>query len=398
MKIRLVTMAILGVLLVSPAQGMDAPKEQLPTVAEPVSLELQSEPLMIAQNVAPPRMQTPRSRRSTPPTLRPMQVAAQGPREVKILQLQYARAVDMATMIREVFGINAYFDQGSNSLIINATKEQLESIMRVVAEMDVPRLEESTAQPTQDLIYRIFMFEISAGDRGLKPFLLRLQTSVLVSMQELLDATADESLQITEFLQKNDAPPSPYSEMDGFGPGFEADAFGPGSETDVLIQGKAASNDALKRIADRFPDARITELKWDDDDTFTDSIAAAQRTQLPEQMQKHIRKFLGDDIRTVGYWFGNLSAPGEVQAPIGPWMLKLQLEMQSEGMMGLQVDVEMPETMGHMGRMGYSQPDEILSNTLSAKIGQPVIIGYNRESYGARKMGAMVIVPEAHSL
>ncbi|MBL7186156.1 MAG: hypothetical protein ISS70_07500 [Phycisphaerae bacterium] len=36
-----------------------------------------------------------------------------------------------------------------------------------------------------------------------------------------------------------------------------------------------------------------------------------------------------------------------------------------------------------------------MSNTIRAKIGKPIIIGYNRESYGTRKMGAMVIVPEA---
>ncbi len=29
---------------------------------------------------------------------------------------------------------------------------------------------------------------------------------------------------------------------------------------------------------------------------------------------------------------------------------------------------------------------------IRAKIGKPIIIGYNRESYGTRKMGAMVIV------
>ena len=36
-----------------------------------------------------------------------------------------------------------------------------------------------------------------------------------------------------------------------------------------------------------------------------------------------------------------------------------------------------------------------MSNMIRAKIGQPIIIGYNRESYGTRKIGAMVIVPEA---
>jgi hypothetical protein len=35
---------------------------------------------------------------------------------------------------------------------------------------------------------------------------------------------------------------------------------------------------------------------------------------------------------------------------------------------------------------------------IRAKIGKPIIIGYNRESYGSRKMGAMVIVPEMDTI
>jgi hypothetical protein len=46
-------------------------------------------------------------------------------------------------------------------------------------------------------------------------------------------------------------------------------------------------------------------------------------------------------------------------------------------------------------RLGSERANEILSNTIRAKVGKPIIIGYNRESYGTRKMGAMVIVPEA---
>jgi hypothetical protein len=64
-------------------------------------------------------------------------------------------------------------------------------------------------------------------------------------------------------------------------------------------------------------------------------------------------------------------------------------------MLELTVDVEMPgETHNFDRRLGRERNDEILSNTIRAKIGKPVIIGYNRESYGTRKMGAMVIVPE----
>jgi len=68
-------------------------------------------------------------------------------------------------------------------------------------------------------------------------------------------------------------------------------------------------------------------------------------------------------------------------------------------MLELDVDVEVPGEMHRFDkRLGREQNNEILSNTIRAKIGKPIIIGYNRESYGTRKMGAMVIVPEADSV
>jgi len=141
------------------------------------------------------------------------------------------------------------------------------------------------------------------------------------------------------------------------------------------------------------------ELKWDDDETFTSNIAAAQYTRLPEQMQKYIRKFLGDDIRTVGYWFGSSSIPGQVEAPIGPWILNLRFDIDSDRMLELNVEVEVPGEMHRFDkRLGRERNNEIFSNTIRAKIGKPIIIGYNRESYGTRKMGAMVIVPEAEMI
>jgi hypothetical protein len=68
-------------------------------------------------------------------------------------------------------------------------------------------------------------------------------------------------------------------------------------------------------------------------------------------------------------------------------------------MLELDVDVEASDEMHSFDRrLGRKRDDRILSNTIRAKIGKPIIIGYNRESYGTRKMGTMVIVPEADSL
>jgi hypothetical protein len=49
-------------------------------------------------------------------------------------------------------------------------------------------------------------------------------------------------------------------------------------------------------------------------------------------------------------------------------------------------------------QLGRERSDEILSNTIQARVGKPIIVGYNRPSYGTRKMGAMVILPEADTI
>ncbi len=40
----------------------------------------------------------------------------------------------------------------------------------------------------------------------------------------------------------------------------------------------------------------------------------------------------------------------------------------------------------------------ILSNSVQGKIGKPIIVGYNRDAYGTRVMGAVVILPEADTV
>ena len=391
MKLRKLIIVILGILAVSNvslAQDDVVPEQKLqePTFRQSDSPDQQQpEPSFAAQTPSPTGLQTRGSRRTitkqttaTPTTSMSIQRTPQkSPMEVRIIELRYARAVDMASMIYDVFKIRVHFDHPSNRLIVNATKEQIENILSVIKEMDVPDSEASISQDVQNLIYRVYMFEIASGDEGMKPFSLILQAPPEASTMQLLDAARISRLQISGFCLSDER------DRDG--------------KAEILIQGKATSHEELKRIVyEAIPESRIKELKWDDAETFTNEIEAAQFGKLPEQLQKHIKKLLGDDIRTVGYWFGNSSIPGEVQAPIGPWTLNMQFNTESGHMLELGIEVELPREIHNFDkRLGPQQNDEILSNTIRAKIGKPIIIGYNRESYGTRKMGAMLILPEA---
>ncbi len=382
MKTRTLFAVILGVLAVSSvslAQDIEAPEQELqepafrqsdsPTPAQP-------EPSFVTQAVPPTMQGAPRPARPlAEPPLLPTSAASKSPTEVKLFRLRHADAAELSRMIENVFRIQVYPDERLNHIIINARQEEMQSIKSLIEATDVPGPEVSTPRDVQNLVYRVYMFEIASGDERMKPFSMILQAPLEASTVQLLDAT-------------------PRLQISGFCLSDERDRDG---KAEILIQGKAYSkHEGLERIVyDAIPESRIKELKWDDAEIFTNEIEAAQFRQLPERLQKHIQKLLGDDIRTVGYWFGNSSVPGEVQAPIGPWTLNMKLNPESDQMLELEVEVELPREIHNFDtRLGHQQNDEILSNTIRAKIQKPIIIGYNRESYGKRKMGAMLILPE----
>ncbi len=394
MKIRTLVVSILGILAVSGilmAQDVESPEpgSQKSTFQQPSSVDpSQAEP-SLNEPQTQALLQASRSRRrgAALGTSAPSSVPSMGvrthlntPTEVRIFALEYIDAEEMAGLIMDVFRIQVHPDTRGNRLIVNTTGEEMESIQKLIAEMDIPDIEPLTPSEMQDFVYRIYMFEIASRDDSLRPFSMILQVPPEMSAMGLLDVASPDELQISGFCLSDER------DRDG--------------KAEILIQGKALSHQTLKRIVfDAIPESRIMELKWDDAEARTHEIEAAQYTGLPEKMQRHIGRFLGEDIRTVGYWFGNFSFPGEVEAPIGPWILKLQLDGASDRMLELNVGVEVPgEEHDFDRRLGRERTNEILSNTIRAKIGKPIIIGYNRESYGTRKMGAMVIVPEVDSL
>jgi hypothetical protein len=152
------------------------------------------------------------------------------------------------------------------------------------------------------------------------------------------------------------------------------------------IDGLAASPEAIQRLKEQMPGSEIRQLRWENETT---AIPAAQVAPLPSQIAQQIHRLLGAEAQTVGYWFGNVSLPGEVTAPLGAWKLSLEVEtaLRDELQLGISVTEEVQ-------RGDSLQVMEILSNRIQAKVGKPIIIGYNRDRYGARTMGALVIVAE----
>ena len=108
-------------------------------------------------------------------------------------------------------------------------------------------------------------------------------------------------------------------------------------------------------------------------------VAAEGFVNLPEGIQKILIQLLGPETKTVGYWFGNSALPGKCQTSIGVWNLSLMAieSGPSDFLLELKLTGEGVE----------------IENTVNAKIGQPVLVGYNRYLGGMLLPGALVVIP-----
>jgi hypothetical protein len=372
MKTRILSIAIVGLLLACDLSFSQESASLESTPKETASVE--SSPRGLSQKEPPPQalyaaVESPAARRSS-----------SGEMVTKIFALKHFPAENLAEIIRNIFNLDAvYPEERSNRLILTATKEQMNDVEALIEKLDVEQPELATGPAIENIMYRVYMFEIPSKDKDMKPFSMILRAPAQVSSTALLGVAAELKIQVSDFVISDEQ----VGEQ----------------EVDILIQGKAPSNESLQRIMEQISDSQIRELKWDDDETFTSRIEAAHYSRLPAQIQKHIRNFLGGDIETVGYWFGSSSVPGQLEAPIGPWMLRLEISQESDRALELHVEVQVPGEMSRFDRqLGRERSDEILSNTIQAKVGKPIIVGYNRPSYGTRKMGAMVILPEVDTI
>jgi hypothetical protein len=311
-----------------------------------VSLSMQQSPEQIATQSAP----------------------SQSEMVVRIFRLQYHPVDEMGIVIESVSQrdeVTITADESTNSLVVRAPRAKMEEIAQLISALDVRTLGTVGAE---DLMYRVYMLEVPSKDQNLKPFSLILERPSQLPSTDLLDTFNGPDVQIGAFAQSKE-----WSRND---------------EWQIVIQGRAASNDALKQLIAKIPDAQVKELRWDDE-TFTAGITAAQVSRMPAPLQEYVRKLLGDEVQTVGYWFGGLSAPGDVKASIGLWTLELKAEPAQKADLTLEI------RLNQDAPVPFIMPVTILSNSVRGRIGKPIIIGYNRHAYGTRKMGALVILPEA---
>jgi len=252
-------------------------------------------------------------------------------------------------------------DAVSNKLIVTATPDRMQQIQRVLEELYVPQ---GGGLDAQQMMYRVYMLELPSKHQGLRPFSIMMMGSAQLPPDRVLTAGNGNDMQIESFHQASKGE----------------------KRWQFRIAGRAASYEPIERLTKSIENCEIMELEWEDD---TPVMPTTKVPPLPKSLQEHVRKFLGEETGIVGYWFGNLSVPGEVQAPIGPWGFEMSVNRSTQED---DVELEISVTREFQGDPGTAV--QILSNSIRGKIDRPVIIGYNRDNRGVQTMGALVVVPE----
>ncbi len=338
-------------------------------------------------------------------------LASPGPEEemeIRIIAVQYYPVEDLESIIRDLFGIeDIHLDQFSNRLILQAPVEQMEKILALISELDV-----AVSQPAEEgsLLFRVYLFEIPSAGQAWKNFSAVVKTPQINFTLEVLKNLKDSSVQISDILTLENGynPQRAMSRLESLSSRVESLSSSvdlekpsqdrgkqPGPRREILIQGRAESNEALMALLEKIPESQMLDLQWDDAENFIQNMETAQLSRLPESLQAHLRNFLGNNIQTMGYWFGTASDSGEIESPLGPFHLKMRLSTEHGIRKEVSLDVEVEQSAPPFGRETESVSNRtILSNRITAKIGHPIIICYNRNSYGVRKLGALVILPE----
>lgn len=284
--------------------------------------------------------------------------------EVKVVNLKYYAADELSNILRALSQddqTQIITDDSANRLILRAPKKQMSQLIALAEQLDV---QTESAPESQSLLCRVYMVEVPPKRSDLDSFQIVLTAPLDADLWGLSKTDEGKGLQIDRF--DGHAVPEDHTQR-------------------VEIQGRAISNEAVKQMIARVPEAQIVEMRWACR-TSNDMASVAQASQLPESLRLHLQKFLGADLQTVGYWFGGVSSPGRIKAPIGPWSIQLEVKPAQANGLSLEVGVE---------EWRNDTIVEILRNSMQGKVGKPIIIGYNRDFFGTRTMGAMVIFLDA---
>ena len=354
--------------------------------------------------------------------------------QIRVFQMQHAPVEAILPIMQKLFSgkLNISMHPSNRSLIVVGDESGFKLFEDVLNTLDTEPIEPEPIQ-TSDMALRVYAIEnqslASNDDKVLERFIIEIDGKEGLNINKLFSLT-DASFSINSL---NHVKENTYViEMLGYEKGISGRACS-------LIEEELDVTAILNQV---------------------DIMGAAENLNLqtipiPSSVQPTLKNLLGNTLHVTGYWFGNTSMPGTVEAPLGDWKLILNSADGQDD--GFRLDVSVFEqgggnrsttgsrvtssnktpssgigirapsfhktlsggsgmmggsgfSMGHSMDMGFSGNNAsnanpymsslsennslILQNAVTGRIGRPIIIGYNRRDNGQNRLGALVIIPE----
>lgn len=323
--------------------------------------------------------------------------------QIRVFPLQYAPVEQILPMMQKLFSgkLNIFPHPTNQGLIVVGDESGFKLFESVLKTLDTPPIEADPIE-TADMALRVYAIEnqpLPNDDKVVEDFSMEIISDRSVNLSDIYSLN-DESYEISRLIGDPD-----NNSFQLIGVGFEKGAA-------LKLQERVSHIDGLK--------VSIKQIEANDASRSTEP----SKVEIPVNVQGTLRSLLGDGLYVTGYWFGNTSMPGTVEAPLGDW--KLVMESADGQDDGFRLDVSVFENRTgftfnpprppnpNLQGEGNGQSDDliwngegfsrrryvglseqlILRNAVTGRIGRPIIIGYNRSESGKVRLGALLIIPE----
>ncbi len=327
----------------------------------------------------------------------------------QIFTLQWANARELEGIISDIRPDapgTITGDERTNSLIVTGTEDELETIRNLIESLD----RRGSRQPDfseeqENIAYRIYALEKKNAPHYLNRFNLNIQIEDVDSSIQIPNLISSLKMDVFHILRYSSQKTILENgsrliilEIEGEGTNEEAclafievlrrktndkaqllslqseQLVQPNPAPVVIAAPGVAGNQRGRRTSQLGVTGNIQDTGIGTEETY-------DGTSIPQSLIPTIKKLLGENIVSIGYWFGLSAAEGECSAPIGPWKIEIESHPNMTG--------------AFLFEFSLIEGDEIiLHNSVNGKYDKPIIIGYSREVDGKYIPGALVIIPE----
>ncbi|MBZ0254861.1 hypothetical protein K8I31_02280, partial [bacterium] len=264
--------------------------------------------------------------------------------QIRVFPLQYAPVEQILPMVQKLFSgkLNIFRHPTNQGLIVVGDESGFKLFEEVLRTLDTKPLEPEPIQ-TADMALRVYAIEnqpLQDADKiAVERFVLEIDGEGNLNINRLLSLTnASFSIDSLNQVKEN----TYVVEMHGYEKGISGKVC-------TLIEEELGVPVSLKQV----------DVKGETDELNLQSIP------IPSNVQPTLKNLLGSNLYVTGYWFGNTSMPGTVEAPLGDW--KLVMESADGQDDGFRLDVSVFSNQGGGQQMSnFSMPPRSGSSGASA--------------------------------